>query len=93
MSAPMKVLHWLFPAGHFVISVLFLLAGLALVAIAGVQLWQGIHLFREASIIERLNSVLESIAVLTVAVAALELVSWWCSSSPCPSKPWCSCSA
>ena len=45
----MKVLHWLFPAGHFVISVLFLLAGLALVAIAGVQLWQGIHLFREAA--------------------------------------------
>jgi hypothetical protein len=73
MNAPMKILHWLFPAGHFVISVLFLLAGLALVAIAGAQLWQGIHLFREASIIERLNSVLESIAVLTVAVAALEL--------------------
>jgi hypothetical protein len=69
----MKFLHFLFPAGHFVVSVLFLLGGFALIAIAGIQLWQGIHIFREAGLTERLNAVLESIAVLTVAVAALEL--------------------
>jgi hypothetical protein len=69
----MSFLHRLFPAGHFVISVLFLIAGFALIALAAVQLWQGIQLFESAPLLPRLNAVLESIAVLTVAVAALEL--------------------
>jgi putative Mn2+ efflux pump MntP len=69
----MNILHRLFPAGHFVISVLFLVAGAALIAIGGMQLWQGVQPFEESSLLERLNAVLESIAVLTVAVAALEL--------------------
>ena len=69
----MKFLHKLFPAGHFVISLLFLGGGFALIFIAGAQLWQGVHIFRETNITDRLNAVLESIAVLTVAVAALEL--------------------
>jgi hypothetical protein len=73
MKLVMNVIHRLFPAGHFVISLLFLLGGFALIVIAGAQLWQGVHIFREAQISERLNAVLESIAVLTVAVAALEL--------------------
>jgi hypothetical protein len=69
----MKLLHWLFPAGHFVISVLFLVTGAALIVIAGMQLWQGVQPFEAAPLLSRLNAVLESIAVLTVAVAALEL--------------------
>lgn len=69
----MNLLHRLFPAGHFVISVLFLVGALALVGVAAVQLWQGIQLFDEVPLTARLNAVLESIAVLTVAVAALEL--------------------
>ena len=69
----MKLLHLLFPAGHFVISVLFLVAAAALIAIAGMQLWQGVQPFEAAPLLSRLNAVLESIAVLTVAVAALEL--------------------
>jgi hypothetical protein len=69
----MNILHRLFPVGHFVISVLFLLAGAALIALAGMQLWQGTQPFGEALLLQRLNAVLESIAVLTVAVAALEL--------------------
>jgi hypothetical protein len=69
----MSFLLRLFPAGHFVISVLFLLAGAALIALAAVQLWQGVQLFEAAPLLQRLNAVLESIAVLTVAVAALEL--------------------
>ena len=68
----MSFLLRLFPVGHFVISVLFLLAGAALIALAAVQLWQGIQLFESAPLLPRLNAVLESIAVLTVAVAALE---------------------
>ena len=69
----MNLLHRLFPAGHFVIGVLFLVSALALVGVAAVQLWQGIQLFDDLPLNERLNAVLESIAVLTVAVAALEL--------------------
>jgi len=69
----MSFLLRLFPVGHLVISVLFLLAGAALIALAAVQLWQGIQLFESAPLLPRLNAVLQSIAVLTVAVAALEL--------------------
>jgi hypothetical protein len=69
----MKLVHKLFPAGHLVIALLFLAGGLALIALAAAQLWQGIQLFDVHPIGERLNAVLESIAVLTVAVAALEL--------------------
>ena len=69
----MSLLMRLFPAGHFVISVLFLVAGAALIVLAGLQLWQGVQPFEAVGLYPRLNAVLESIAVLTVAVAALEL--------------------
>jgi hypothetical protein len=69
----MKLLHFLFPAGQLVISVLFIVSAAALVVIAMLQLWDGIHPLREFSTPERLNAVLEAIAVLTVAVAALQL--------------------
>jgi hypothetical protein len=69
----MKLLHWLFTGGHFIISLLFLVAGAALIAFAGMQLWQSVQPFETAPLLSRLNAVLESIAVLTVAVAALEL--------------------
>ena len=69
----MSFLLRLFPVGHFVISVLFLVTGAALIVIAGMQLWQGVQPFEAAPLLSRLNAVLESIAVLTVAVAALEL--------------------
>lgn len=69
----MSWLHRLFPAAHFVISLLFLAAGLALIVVAGAQLWYGVQLFDQTPLNQRLNLVLESIAVLTVAVAAIEL--------------------
>ena len=69
----MRLLYRLFPAGHFIIGVLFLVCSAALIVIAGVQLWHGLHIFADGPLAGRLNSVLESIAVLTVAVAALEL--------------------
>ena len=69
----MNLIYRLFPAGHFVISLLFLGSGLALVVLAGAQLWHGVQIFQPLAGHERLNAVLEAIAVLTVAVAALEL--------------------
>ena len=69
----MKFLHFLFPAGQFVVSLLFILSAAALIVIAVLQLWDGVHPLQESSTPERLNAVLEAIAVLTVAVAALQL--------------------
>jgi hypothetical protein len=69
----MSLFHRLFPAGHFLVSLLFLVAAAALIVIAAGQLWEGVQFLEPASLNERLNAVLQSIAVLTVAVAALEL--------------------
>jgi dipeptide/tripeptide permease len=69
----MKIIRKIFPIGHFVISVLFIGCALALIGFAGFQLWQGIQPLSPAALPQRLNAVLDSIALLTVAVAALEL--------------------
>jgi hypothetical protein len=69
----MNYLRKIFPIGHFIISLLFVLSAAALIALAAIQIWSGIHLFAQSSLVERLNSVLEAIALLTVAVAAFEL--------------------
>jgi hypothetical protein len=69
----MKIVHKIFPIGHFVISVLFVGCALVLISFAGFELWQGVRPGGAFSLPQRLNAVLESIALLTVAVAALEL--------------------
>jgi putative Mn2+ efflux pump MntP len=69
----MKLIRKIFPIGHCVISLLFIGCALALISFAGFQLWQGIQPITPSSLPQRLSAVLESIALLTVAVAALEL--------------------
>jgi hypothetical protein len=69
----MKIFHKIFPVGHFVISLLFIGCALALIGFAGYQLWQGVQPVSAFSVPQRLRAVLESIALLTVAVASLEL--------------------
>jgi hypothetical protein len=69
----MKILRKIFPLGHLLISLLFIGCALALIGFAAYQLWQGIQPRSTVSFPYRLNAVLECIAVLTVAVAALEL--------------------
>jgi hypothetical protein len=69
----MKLLRKLFPFGHFIISLLFVVCALALIFLAAVQLWQALQPGGGLALNQRLNAVLESIALLTVAVAALEL--------------------
>jgi putative Mn2+ efflux pump MntP len=69
----MKLLHKLFPLGHFLISLLFIGCGLALITFAAFQLWHGIQPGGGLALTQRLHTVLDSIAILTVAVAALEL--------------------
>jgi hypothetical protein len=55
------------------VGALFSLSGLAVVIFAALQLWDGVNPGRDASVPERLAIVLDGVAVLTVAVAALEL--------------------
>jgi hypothetical protein len=69
----MEFVRKIFPIGHFVISLVFVVCAVAILIFALMQLWQGIQFGTELSINERLNAILESIALLTVAVAALEL--------------------
>jgi hypothetical protein len=69
----MKMLHKLFPLGHCLISLLFICCGLALIIFARLQLWDGIQPWGGLALNQRLHTVLDSIAVLTAAVAALEL--------------------
>ena len=52
---------------------LFLICAAALILFAGYELWQGIDPTHSQSLSLRLKAVLDSIALLTVAVAALEL--------------------
>jgi hypothetical protein len=69
----MEFVRKIFPIGHFVISLVFIVCAVAILVFALNQLWQGIQFGTDLSVNERLNAILESIALLTVAVAALEL--------------------
>jgi preprotein translocase subunit SecG len=69
----MDFVRKIFPVGHFIISLVFVVCAIAILIFALMQLWQGIQFGADLSINERLNAILESIALLTVAVAALEL--------------------
>ncbi len=69
----MKLLLKLFPAGHLVISVLFIVSAFALLAFAGYELWKVVDPSAAYGMQARIDGVLNSIALLTIAVAALEL--------------------
>lgn len=63
----------LFLLGYGIIVGFFLVCGFALIIMAGLELWHGISRFNEPALTDRFDSVLESVALLTIAVAALEL--------------------
>jgi len=69
----MKLFLKIFPLLHFIISLLFVACAVDLIFLATVQLWQSIPLDGAASTRGHMDAVLESIALITVAVAALEL--------------------
>jgi hypothetical protein len=70
--APIRMLLRLFPAAHLVVSVLFVLAALGLLCFAGYELWQVVAP-GESAVQMRLGHVLDAIALVTIAVASLEL--------------------
>jgi hypothetical protein len=57
---------------HFVVGLLFAACGITLIVFSAVQLWGGIAP-GEIEMTARLDTVLESLALMTVALAALEL--------------------
>ena len=71
-SRVLNAVHGVFPVAHFVVALLFAACGLALIVFAAMQLWGGIAP-GEIAMSARLDTVLESLAVMTVALAALEL--------------------
>jgi hypothetical protein len=70
---PLSLFHQLFRSGHFVISMLFVCCSFALLAFAAIQFWNGISPTVDDGVLERVNRVLEGLALLVVSVAALEL--------------------
>ena len=67
----MKLLLKVFPAGHFVISALFVTAAALLIAFAVHDLWMLVGSAQDSA--GRVQAVLNAIALLTIAVATLEL--------------------
>jgi hypothetical protein len=69
----MKYFLKIFPLSHLIVSVLFITCAVGLIALAVGELSTLVAPADRATADERLNAVLEALALLTVAVAALEL--------------------
>src|SRR5688572_26022622 len=63
----------LFLAAYSAIALLFGVCGAVLIVFAGLELWHAVNPSGELPRRERFNSILESIGLLTIAVASLEL--------------------
>jgi hypothetical protein len=68
-----KKIHRGIEFGHLVLALVFIACAIALLALALVRLWQGVNPTTDTFLDERVSEVLESIALLTVAIAVLEL--------------------
>lgn len=66
-------LHRSIEIGHLIIGLVFVLAALALLLSALYCLWTGINPFKTMEVETRVDEILNGIAVLTVALATLEL--------------------
>ena len=69
----MSILQRVFAIGYVLIVGLFLLCGFSLIVMAGVELWQALTVREHVALQDRFDAILESIGLLTIAVAALEL--------------------
>lgn len=69
----MKAIRRLFAIGYTTITLLFVCCALALIVLATCELWRGIDPSSLVSLRGRFSALLESIGLLTVAVAAFEL--------------------
>jgi hypothetical protein len=72
-NSALSFVHKVFPLGHFVISMMFVVCSIALMVFAILQFWTGIGPAGDIPVQQRVNLVLEGISLLVVSVAALEL--------------------
>ena len=69
----MKYFLKLFTVGYFLVGAIFFICGVALLGVAGGELWHAIHPATDMEPEARLIQILECIGVLTISVAAFEL--------------------
>ncbi|MBA2622803.1 MAG: hypothetical protein H0U88_04170 [Chthoniobacterales bacterium] len=69
----MNLIRKLFAAGYSIVVLLFVCCAFALIGFAVLELWHGLNPREVLPLPKRFNSILECIALLTIAVAALEL--------------------
>ncbi|HYP28766.1 MAG TPA: hypothetical protein VE262_18790 [Blastocatellia bacterium] len=69
----MKGFQKIFAAGFTLVTVFFIACAFSLIAFAAIELWHGVNPGAQLALRDRFNSILESIGLLTIAVAALEL--------------------
>jgi hypothetical protein len=69
----MKNVHRVFTVGHYLVSLIFVAAAFILIAFAVYEIVLCVMPSRSITMLERIKMVLEGIALLTVAVASLEL--------------------
>ena len=69
----MLALKKIFVAGYVGIIVMFGIAAFGLLGFTAIELWQAFNPMQPQALTERFNSVLKAIAMLTIALAALDL--------------------
>ena len=69
----MRYIMRIFLAGYSIITLFFLICGVALIAFAGYEIWQAVRPAEGVTVRDRFNAILEGIGLLTIAVASLEL--------------------
>lgn len=68
-----KKIHRGIELGHLTLGLVFILCAASLLVLALVNLWNGINPMTEVVLEERVNKVLETIAIMTISIAVLEL--------------------
>jgi hypothetical protein len=69
----MKLIQKLFALGYVLVVALFFVCAVALIILAGSELWSALQLGAEMKVRARFDLILEAIGLLTIAVAAMEL--------------------
>lgn len=69
----MKLIQKLFSLGYVAVVALFFVCALALIALAGSEMWQALQPASDLTVQSRFDQILECIGLLTIAVASMEL--------------------
>ena len=68
-----RLIERIFALGYLAVIALFLLAGLGLIGLAAVELWEGLAPSPSVEVRARFDSVLDAIGIMTIALVSIEL--------------------